>query len=299
MSALDAQIDSYLTHLRVERQLSANSIEAYAHDLRRFAELMSRRARATAADIEEPDILVHLVELHDAGLTSRSVTRNLVVLRGLFRHLIRERAIVKDPTAQVEFPGRWKKLPHVLSVDEVDRLLAQPDRRTTLGIRDHAMLQLFYASGLRISEMSSLTTDQVNLQQGFVRPIGKGSKERIVPMGQAAIAAISEYLADSRPKLAGKKISDRLFLSRQGGGLTRMRLWQIIKGCARSAGIRINVTPHMLRHSFATHLIERGADLRIVQAMLGHADVATTQIYTHVSRAHLTDMYRKFHPRGS
>ena len=159
-------------------------------------------------------------------------------------------------------------------------------------------MQLFYASGLRISEMSALTTDRINLQQGYVMPMGKGSKERVVPMGKQAIDALSKYLNESRPELAGKRICERLFLSRRGSGISRQRLWEIIKKYARQAGIKINVTPHMLRHSFATHLIERGADLRIVQTMLGHADVSTTQIYTHVSRRHVQDLYKKFHPRS-
>ena len=298
MADIDTQIDLYLTHLRVERQLSANTLEAYGHDLRRFAQFLAKRGRDDAASATEPDVLAYLVELHEAKLTSRSVTRNLVVIRGLFHHLIRERIVKSDPTVQVEFPGRWKKLPHFLSVEQVDALLSQPDRRTLLGLRDHAILHLFYASGLRISEMSDLTVDQVNLQQGFVRPIGKGSKERIVPMGQAAIMALTEYLSEARPKLSGRRLCDRLFLSRLGGGIGRARLWEMIKGYAQKAGIKVNVTPHMLRHSFATHLIERGADLRVVQAMLGHADVSTTQIYTHVSKTHLADLYRKFHPRS-
>lgn len=292
------RIDLYLTYLRVEKQLAANTLDAYGHDLRRFADFLSSKKITNAANVEESDILSYLIKLHEAKLTSRSTTRNLVVLRQFFLHLVREKEIEKDPTAQIEFPARWKKLPHFLSLDQVDLLLAAPDRRTTLGIRDHAIIQLFYASGLRISEMSTLTTDRINLEHGFVRPIGKGSKERVVPMGRQAIDAITEYLNDARPKLSGKKICDRFFLSMRGTGISRPRLWEIIKACAKKAGIKINVTPHMLRHSFATHLIERGADLRIVQSMLGHADISTTQIYTHVSQTHLKGLYKKFHPRA-
>lgn len=290
---LDQMIDEYITHLRVERQLAKNTIEAYGHDLRRLAEFQSSKTK-----IEEADVFAHLVRLHEARLTSRSVTRNLVVLRRFFRWLTAEKKIDKDPTAEIEFPAKWKKLPHYLSLDQVDALLASPDRRTVLGLRDHAIIQLFYASGLRISEMSTLTTDRVSLDQGFVRPMGKGSKERVVPMGQSAISAITEYINDARPKLSRKKPCDRLFLSQRGSGVSRPRLWEIIKFHAKNAGIRINVTPHMLRHSFATHLIERGADIRSVQTMLGHADIATTEIYTHVSRKHLTELYKKFHPRA-
>jgi len=297
-TTVDTAIDRYLTHLRVERQLAQNTLEAYGHDLRCFAEHLSAKGVGDIGAVDQRHVLGFLVGLHEGSLTSRSVTRYLVAIRGLFAFLIRDRVIDKDPTAQVEFPARWKKLPHFLTMEQVDALLASPDRRTVLGQRDHAILHLFYASGLRISEMSALTTDRINLQQGYVMPMGKGSKERVVPMGGQAIEALTEYLGDARTKLAGKRICDRLFLSRRGTGITRQRLWEIIKECARHAGIKINVTPHMLRHSFATHLIERGADLRIVQAMLGHADVSTTQIYTHVSRAHVQELYRKFHPRA-
>ena len=295
---IDHAIDKYLTHLRVERHLSPNTLEAYGHDLRRFAEHLVAAGVTDARVASDKDVLSFLVLLHKGDLTSRSVTRYLVVIRGLFTFLLREKAIEKDPTAQIEFPARWKKLPHFLSLEQVDALLAAPDRRTVLGIRDHAIILLFYASGLRISEISTVTTDRINLQQGYVMPMGKGSKERIVPMGRSAIDALTEYLADGRPRLAGKRICEKLFLSNHGGGICRQRLWELIKEHARKAGISINVTPHMLRHSFATHLIERGADLRIVQAMLGHADISTTQIYTHVSRAHLQDLYKKFHPRA-
>jgi integrase/recombinase XerD len=295
---IDAAIDRYLTHLRVERQLAANTLEAYGHDLRCLAEHLQKQGVRAAGQIEERDLLGFIVSLHEGGIHSRSVARYLVVLRGLFQFLLRERLVAKDPTAQIEFPSKWKKLPHFLTLEQVDALLAQPDRSTVLGMRDHAVIHLFYASGLRISEMSALTTDRINLQQGYVMPMGKGSKERVVPMGRQAIAALTEYLGEARPQLAGKRLCDRLFLSQRGSGISRQRLWEIIKEMARGAGIRVNVTPHMLRHSFATHLVERGADLRMVQAMLGHADVSTTQIYTHVSRTHLQQLYKKFHPRA-
>lgn len=297
-SNLDDDIDFYINYLRVERQLAKNSVDAYAHDLRRLSEFLVKKGLDDASTITENDILPFLVFLGKEELTSRSVTRELVVLRGFFSFLAREKRIKNDPTSQIEFPGRWKKLPHVLSIQQVDDLLAQPDRNNILGIRDHAILQLFYASGLRISEMSGLTMDRANLQQGYCMPFGKGSKERVVPMGGVAIEAITEYLKKSRPKLAGGHLTDHIFLSRRGTKISRQRLWEIIKFYARQAGIKINVTPHMLRHSFATHLIERGADLRVVQMMLGHADISTTQIYTHVSREHLKNLYKKFHPRA-
>lgn len=296
-SDIDTAIDEYLIHLKVERQLSPNTLEAYGHDLRRFTVFLKDKS-SDVKKINESDILSYLVTLHENKLTSRSVARNLVVIRGLFHYLLGEKKIVKDPGAQIEFPARWKKLPHCLTSEQVDALLAAPNKKEVLGIRDYAILHLFYASGLRISEMSTLTTDAINLQGGFCRPYGKGGKERLVPMGRVAIDAITSYLNDSRPKLTHQKNCDRLFLSRLGLGITRQRLWEIIKFYAKVAQIKVNVTPHMLRHSFATHLIERGADLRTVQTMLGHVDISTTEIYTHVSNTHLNDIYRKFHPRA-
>lgn len=298
MNSIDHQIDSYVTHLKVERGLAVNTLEAYGHDLRKFGEFINKIGIEDSSKITQSEILNFLVLLHDKKLTSRSVARYLIVLRGFFHYLLLRKEIIVDPTRQIEFPAKWKKLPRVLSIEQIDALLAQPDRRTVLGMRDFAILQLLYASGLRISEISELTMYRINLQQGFVRPLGKGSKERIVPVGGQAQAALSVYLTEARPKLAGKRICDHLFLSRLGLRLTRARLWSIIKKCARNAGIKINVTPHMLRHSFATHLIERGADIRTVQEMLGHADISTTQIYTHVSASHLRELYQKFHPRG-
>ena len=295
---IDGQIDRYLTYLKVEKHLSPNTLEAYARDLRRLSTFLTDGGVTNAALVKESDLLEFLVSLHKAAMTSRSVTRCLVTIRGFFSRLCIDKAIPADPSGKIEFPAKWKKLPHVLTMAQVDALLAQPDRRTILGVRDHAILQLFYASGLRISEIATMEVDRVNLQQGFCLPFGKGSKERVVPMGKSAIEAITEYLDMARGRLGRKCICDKLFLSRLGRGLSRQRLWGMIKGYAKAAGISINVTPHMLRHSFATHLIENGADLRFVQVMLGHADISTTQIYTHVSRAHLKDLYDKFHPRA-
>jgi integrase/recombinase XerD len=295
---IDQWIDSYLTHLKVEKHLSPNTLEAYARDLRRLAIFLTEGGITDVAFVKEADLLEFLVTLHKAAMTSRSVTRSLVTIRGFFSHLCVAKVIQADPSGKIEFPAKWKKLPHVLTMAQVDALLDQPDRRTILGLRDYAILQLFYASGLRISEIATMEVDRINLQQGFCLPFGKGSKERVVPMGATAIAALTDYLDQARGRLGRKCICDKLFLSRLGKGLSRQRLWGMIKGYAKSAGISINVTPHMLRHSFATHLIENGADIRFVQVMLGHADISTTQIYTHVSRAHLKDLYDKFHPRA-
>lgn len=296
--SIEQTLDKYIAYLKTEKGLAVNSIGAYSRDLTEFVDFLKQKNIDRADKIEEQDILAYLLHLNERKLGSRSITRNLVTLRGLFRFLLMEKEIGADPISKVEFPARWHKLPHVLSVEQVDDLLSQPDKRTVLGLRDYAILQLFYASGLRISELSSLTIDRINLQQGFCIPLGKGNKERIVPIGRVAIDALGKYLEDSHPKLASKKICDRLFLSQWGRGISRPRLWEIIKGYAKTSGIKINVTPHMLRHSFATHMIERGADLRTVQTMLGHADISTTQIYTHVSRKHISELYKKFHPRG-
>jgi len=295
---LDQYIDRFITHIRVERQLARHTVEAYSRDLRGLAESLERQRAVDVERIGREHLLNYLIELGKKKLSSRSTARALVSMRRFFSFLKSEKIIAKDPTSQIEFPSRWKKLPHVLSVEQVDSLLAQPDRTTDLGMRDHAILQLLYASGLRISEIAGLEMHHVNFQQGFVIPMGKGSKERIVPMGRTAAEAITGYLDIARARLAKGSSSNHLFLSRRGEGLSRQRLWAIIKRMARKAGITSNVTPHMLRHSFATHMLERGADLRSVQAMLGHADISTTQIYTHVSNKHLSALYKKFHPRS-
>ena len=295
---LDYYIDRYLTHLKVERHLSINTLGSYAHDLKRFANFVTAKDVDDPRLIKEEHLLSFLVLLHKEKIGSRSVARYLSALRGLFRFLVNEKVLSDNPVAKVESPARWQKLPKFLTLEEVDSLIAQPDKKTALGLRDHAIIQLMYASGLRISEISTLTMERINLQQGYVIILGKGSKERVVPIGKTALAALDEYFKDSRPTLLNRRINDHVFISHRGAKISRQRLWEIIKAAARRAGIKINVTPHMLRHSFATHLLERGADLRSVQTMLGHTDIATTQIYTHVSSKHLKDIYRKFHPRA-
>ncbi len=297
MGIIDQQIDNYIRYLRIERQLAIHSVTAYSHDLREFSIFLNTRF-PDITHIEETHVLKFTISLHEKKLTSRSITRYLVVIRGFFSYLTREKIIPDNPTQHIVFPARWKKLPHVLSESEVERLLIQPNLSSQLGVRDMAILQLLYASGLRISELAHLTVGQVNFQQGFCRPFGKGSKERIVPMGTHAISAMQNYLTTVRPQMCKHHNTDRFFVSRLGKSISRQRLWEIIKIYAKKAGIAQNVTPHILRHSFATHLIEHGADLRVVQMMLGHADISTTQIYTHVSRTHLKDLIDKFHPRA-
>ncbi|MFH1654558.1 MAG: site-specific tyrosine recombinase XerD [Pseudomonadota bacterium] len=295
---VDEYIEKYLTYIKVERRLSANTLEAYGHDLARFANILTTKLKVDLKAISEGGILKYLTILRDEGLNSRSVARNLVVLRTFFTFLLREKVLSKDPFEKVEFPLRWKKLPKFISLEDVDRLIAAPDQKTDLGMRDHAIIQLLYASGLRVSEIAGLKLNQLNCQHGYLIVIGKGNKERIVPFGKYALDAVTEYVDQVRPKLMKGKNAQELFLSRNGTKLTRRRLLMIIHNLALKAGIRATVTPHVLRHSFATHLLERGADLRTVQQMLGHADISTTQIYTHVSRKHLKDLYNKYHPRG-
>ncbi len=297
-NALDNAVDGYITHLKVERHLSAKTLEAYSHDLRRFSGFVQGQGVASPDKVAEPHLLSFLVLLHREKIGSRSVARYLSALRGFFKYLMKEKTIKNNPAARIESPARWQKLPKYLTVGDVDALLVQPDKKTDLGLRDHAMIQLMYASGLRISELCEVTLERLNLQQGFVIIMGKGSKERLVPVGKAALDALNEYLGVSRPRLMKGRIGDHLFVSHSGEHLSRQRFWEIIKAGARKAGITVNVTPHMLRHSFATHMLERGADLRSVQTMLGHSDIATTQIYTHVTTKHLKDLYRKFHPRS-
>lgn len=295
---MDDLIDRYLTFITVEKRLSKNTLDAYSRDLRRFANYLEKKGFKKFGLINEVTILSYIIHLNELGISSRSVARNIVTLRRLFGFLVHEKEISLDPMSNLESPMIFKRLPNVLSIDDIEAMIAKPDCKTHLGLRDFALIQLFYSSGLRISEMSDLTIDRVNLTQGYCIPLGKGSKERLVPIGRPAVDAIKEYLEHSRPLLARKRFCDGLFLSQLGKGISRKRLWEIIKGYAKEAGIKVNVTPHMLRHSFATHMLERGADLRSIQTMLGHADISTTEIYTHVSKTHLKELYKKFHPRS-
>ncbi len=294
---MDALLDRFLEYLVVERGLAQNSLEAYRRDLTRYAAyLKGRRKRVTALDRAE--VPRYLLALREAELSPRSVARHLSAIRQFHRFLVREGHAADDPTAHLESPRPWRRLPTVLSSDEVDRLLVPREAKTPQGFRDRAMLELLYASGLRVSELVGLRLADLNLAVGVVRVLGKGDKERLVPLGDAAAESLRAYLTHGRPRLEKRRPSPRLFLGRHGRGLTRQMFWQILKRFVRAAGITKSVSPHTLRHSFATHLLERGADLRSVQLMLGHADIGTTQIYTHLSRAHLKAIYDKYHPRA-
>ncbi|MDO8527551.1 MAG: site-specific tyrosine recombinase XerD [Deltaproteobacteria bacterium] len=294
----DACLDQYLNYLRVERRLAVNSLEAYASDLRFFSAFVKSEKVSSPGKITESHLLAFLVDLHRKKLKGRSVARYLVSLRGWFGFMLNEKHIAADPTAQIEMPRAMKKLPHFLSLKEIDQILQSCDVKNPKGLRNFCILHFLYATGLRVSELTGLKVGHLDFEAGYLLTMGKGSKERIVPMGREAMAALKKYLEEGRPLLLGKKQTESVFISSRGTALTRQRVWQILIAMARQAGLNKRITPHMLRHSFATHLLERGADLRSVQTMLGHSDVTTTQIYTHVSATHLKSLYDKFHPRS-
>ncbi|HET7452029.1 MAG TPA: site-specific tyrosine recombinase XerD, partial [Thermoanaerobaculia bacterium] len=265
-------------------------------DLAGFGRWLAER-RVPIAKVGRAEVVRHLRGRRAAGLSARSAARLISALRGFFAFAVAEKAVAEDPTTHVENPKTWASLPHALSPENVDALLAAPDETDALGLRDRAMLETLYATGLRVSELVRVETERVDLPGGTILVTGKGNKERLVPLGRTARRWIARYLAEARPALDAKR-SPHLFLNRRGAAMTRQRFWQLIEGYARRAGIRGAISPHVLRHSFATHLLEHGADLRSVQMMLGHADISTTQIYTHVSRARLRAVYDEFHPRA-
>ncbi|MFH1469389.1 MAG: site-specific tyrosine recombinase XerD [Pseudomonadota bacterium] len=296
--ALDQAIEGFLGQARVERALSVNTLEAYHADLTRFAAWASAQGLDTPACVSRDDIARYLGVLLDGGLSRRSLARHRVSIRQLFRFLFMEGLLPEDPASLVEAPLPSRSLPRVLSLDEVDKLLAAPDDGTVLGLRDAAMLQLLYATGLRVSELVSLPLSALNLRNGYLIVRGKGGRERMVPTGERAVALIERWLRDGRPELDPQGRCRAVFPSQRGRAMTRQTFWHRIHLHARVAGLRQVVTPHLLRHSFATHLLEHGADLRVVQALLGHADIATTEIYTHVARERLQHLHRLHHPRG-
>jgi len=292
-------VDAYLTHLQVERRLAANSVESYARDLILLQQFASGRvARVEKLTRQQLEELIR--DLMSDGRSPRSVERAIACYRGFYRFLALSGTLKVSPAMELRSPRAWQALPRHLSVEEVDRLLAQPDVSTARGLRDRALIELLYATGLRVSELISLRPADVNLDASYLTCTGKGDKQRIVPMGDEATDWVRRYLRDGRPELLGKRRSPRLFINaRRGGtGLTRMGFWKILKAYGRGAGVTTELSPHMLRHSFATHLLERGADLRAIQLMLGHADLSTTQIYTHVLQQRMRTVYDRFHPRA-
>jgi integrase/recombinase XerD len=297
---LDDAVDEYLAHLKVERGLAAHTIEAYARDLRELLATVAERGRVALHEISGEDLIAHLGALAERGLIARSRARALVAIRGLVRYFVSQRRLASDPSELVEAPKRTAKLPGVLGEAAVARLLTTPPA-TPRGLRDAAMLELCYASGLRVSELIGVPLADVNLNAGFVRVTGKGQKTRLVPLGQSARERILQYLEQVRPSLVRDPEERALFLTERGTPMSRQAFWKLTRGYARSADLRLpggGVSPHKLRHSFATHLVERGADLRAVQAMLGHSDISTTQVYTHVSKARIISEVQRAHPRA-
>lgn len=288
--------DLYLDHLRVERGLAANTVESYGRDIRRFLDYLTEKKR-TPQTADRSAVMDHMIALNRTGLGNRSRARAFAAIKGFFTFLVEENLMGKNPAADIESPRITAKLPQTLTWEEVEGLLNAPDVKTPGGLRDKAMLELLYATGLRVSELVNLETAHLNLEVGYLRTMGKGSKERLIPMGEEAAAWVGRYLKEARPVFLKTRKSPHLFLNRRGTRMSRQYFWRKIKEYSLAAGIHIRISPHGLRHSFATHLVERGADLRAVQAMLGHADIATTQIYTQVTRERLKKIHQSFHPR--
>jgi integrase/recombinase XerD len=292
-------VDAYLAHLTVERRLAANSVESYARDLQLLLAYAAGKGVGVDA-LERGDLEALVRDLMGEGRSPRSVARAVACFRGFYRFLVVDGRVRLNPADDLRPPRAWKALPRYLSVEDVDRLIAQPDVSTVRGLRDRALIELLYATGMRVTELISLRPADINLDACYLTCTGKGEKQRIVPIGDEAARWVREYVRAARPKLLGKRSSPRLFVNARGGGpgLTRVGFWKILKSYAAQAGLPRTLSPHMLRHSFATHLLERGADLRAIQMMLGHADLSTTQIYTHVLEQRMRTIYDRFHPRA-
>jgi len=292
----------YLNYLKVERNLAQHSIESYQRDIRRFLRYLLAQEMEDLNKVVASTILDYLLYLTEEGLGARSQARALVSIRGFFKFLVAEDLVMRNPCATIEMPRHGRKLPDYLTLDEVERLLAQPlslsETPTAIQLRDVAMLETLYATGVRVSELCNLRLSDLNLDVGYVVIFGKGSKERVVPLGQMAVERIQTYLENGRGAILKSNSSETLFVTNRCGPLTRQAFWKNIRNYSRAAGIQRPISPHKIRHSFATHLLERGADLRAVQSLLGHADISTTQIYTHINRARLKEVYDRCHPRA-
>ncbi|OIO35656.1 MAG: site-specific tyrosine recombinase XerD [Candidatus Omnitrophica bacterium CG1_02_44_16] len=295
---MDKYVDLFLDYLSVERGLSLNTLVSYRRDLNTYLKFLDAVAKKTISDTSREDIRDFMMHEKDKGLSVNSIARNLAALRTFYSFLAREKLIRSDVSSYIDSPKLWKKIPDILSFDEVDRLIESTDLNKPQGIRDRAILELMYATGMRVSEVSNIKVSDVHMDVGFVRCIGKGKKERIIPLGKKAITAIARYLEKVRPGQLKGSGSAELFLNRSGKKISRVSLWKLVKGYARKVRIKKEMRPHILRHTFATHLLERGADLRSVQEMLGHANISTTQIYTHVTQDRLKSIHKMFHPRG-
>jgi integrase/recombinase XerD len=295
---MNALLESFLDYISLERGLSINTRKAYADDIGQFLGDLALKGVSSLNQVSRKQILDHLMAMKAKGMSTNSISRHLVSIKVFFRYLQQEGLLDRNVTDTMDSPKLWKILPDTLSEKEVDQLLAVPDMHTPLGMRDRAMLELLYATGLRVSELGNLQLTDLHLDEGYIRCIGKGRKERVIPVGEEPIRLLKGYLKEVRPRLCQDPSEPHVFISRRAAALSRQRLWQIIKEYTRRAGIMKNVTPHTLRHSFASHLLQNGAPLRVIQEMLGHADIATTQIYTHVHPERLKSIHKKFHPRA-
>jgi len=291
---LAPSIQAYLNFCRVEKGLASNSLNSYQLDLKRLSEEIGK----PVTEIQAPDLARYVESLYSAGLSARSIARHITTLRNFYRFLIQEGQMTSDPTEFLNQPRQWTTLPKYLNRDELDRLIAAPPVEKSTGIRDRAMLELLYATGLRVSELCQLTLSAIERESGVLRVTGKGNKQRMVPFGQAAGRAMDLYLGSARPRLLKGRASRHLFVTARGRAMTRQSFWKLLRGYGLQVGISRALTPHVIRHSFATHLVEGGADLRSVQIMLGHADISTTQVYTHVAQRRLRETIEQHHPRA-
>jgi integrase/recombinase XerD len=291
-------LDSFLHYLAVEKGLSRNTLEAYSRDLNAYLAFLEAEGITSLADTSKLTVMAFIKQLKKSGLSLRSINRCLVAVRGLYRFHTTEGLLAADPLEDMELPKLGPTIPHVLTIKDCEQLLAQPSADSALGLRDGAMLELLYATGMRVSELCGLPVSGLNLEAGFVQIRGKGGKERVCPIGEVAMERVKNYLQEARPLLLKGRQSTFLFLNNRGQGMSRQGFWKLLRHYALMAGITKHLTPHTLRHSFATHLLERGADLRFIQAMLGHADIGTTQVYTHVNQEYLKELHRKYHPRA-
>ncbi|MBV5137005.1 site-specific tyrosine recombinase XerD [Staphylococcus chromogenes] len=291
-------VDEYLRFIHIEKGLSENTIAAYRRDLNHYLNYLAAQKISNLDFIDRQIVQQWFGVLHDEGRSTKSIARFTSTIRSFHQFALREKYAAKDPTVLIETPKYERKLPDVLSIDEIDLLLTTPEISKNNGYRDRTMLELLYATGIRVSELINIEVEDVNLLMGFVKVFGKGNKERIIPLGETVIELLKTYIENVRPQLLKKQVTHTLFLNMQGKPLTRQGIWKIIKQTGAKAGIQKRLTPHTLRHSFATHLLENGADLRAVQEMLGHSDISTTQLYTHVSKTQIRKMYQQYHPRA-
>jgi integrase/recombinase XerD len=296
---MEDTLQDYLNYLSVERGLSKNTLESYARDLRQYLKYIKEKKQIALSETSQATVIGYLLQLQARGKATATLSRSLAAIKSYYHYLFREEKIARDPTINLDAPKQEKRLPRVLSIDDVARLLEQPDLKTPSGIRDRAMLEVLYATGLRVSELIALKVNDFNMDVGYVRCFGKGSKERIVPLVPVAIKFSRHYLEHARKFLASSLHEDTMFLNHHGHALTRQGFWKIIKKYAENIGLGQEITPHTLRHSVATHLLENGADLRSVQEILGHADISTTQIYTHLTKNRIREVYDKTHPRAN